>query len=279
MRIVALFIVVLVLALSKANAAPEAVSHEAFTSAYLAEVSARHPDYRFQITGPGEISYSGPDDDDEEGAIYTDYAYQKYKEDPARLDEIIDHWISSMPIGGELNTEDARNRLVVVLRPSSYFQSMPEEALEQFVSRPFIGDLHAALMLDSPTALTGATRDLLEENNLSEDEAFILAEPNTRRLMGEIYREDLAGIEALQSSNGLITALPWLPESCRPGVADSAIMLIDRELVLKVDMDVADEAFSLFMNLSADMISKNESLAAGVLICSDGEWQFVVPND
>ena len=278
MRFLVLFATAFAWVAILASADPTPMSQEEFTSAYMSEAAARYPSYSFNHTGPGEISFAPVADDEQVGTIFTDYAYQKYKEDPERLDEIIDHWISSIPIGQEINTEDARNRLVVVLRPSNYLEGLPGEYREEIVHRPFVGDLIAMLMLDSPTALSSATRDLLEENDLSEDEAFIVAEPNTRRLIGDIYRDDLEGIELLESSNGLITALPWLPESCRLGQPSSAMMIVDREFVLRIDEDAGEEATDLFMNISADMISKRESLATGVLMCTDGDWEFVDPN-
>lgn len=278
MRFIALFIVAIALTITKVSAESDPIPREAFTAAYMAEAEARYPEFQFAQTGPGDIEYWADGEDDQVGTIFTDYAYQKYKVEPARLNEIIDHWVSSMPIGQEIDTKDARNRLVVVLRSTSYLEALPSEVRDQFVHRPFVGELHAMLMLDSPTALSGATTGLLEENNLSEEEAFILAEPNTRRLIGEIYRETTEGIELLESSNGLITALPWLPESCREGVPPTAMMLVDRELVMKVDMTGNPEAFDLFMYISTDMITKEESLASGVLMCMEGEWNFAFPN-
>ena len=279
MRILVLYLLALIVALPQTFAENDLLSREEFTQRFLLEAQDRHPDIDFDQVDEGSISYGQDEDADDRGMMFTDYAYDLYLEDPDQLIDVIDQWISALPLGEEIDLSDVANRVVVVIRPPSYLTSVHEDLRKETIHRPFVGDMVAIMMLDSPEALSTVSFKLLEENNLTVDEAFILAESNSRRLIGEVYSEDYNGIEVLGSSNGLITSLPWLPETCREGVPPFAMMIIDREYVMRVDTTGESEAFRIFMQAATEMILANESLGTGVFFCSDGAWVFATPTD
>lgn len=279
MRLFVSFMVALIVATSPSAAENDLLSRAEFTQRFLAEFQARHPGVDFDQVEDGAISFGESADSDGRGMMFTDYAFDLYLADPTALSDIIDRWVAAVPLDGEIDESDAANRLVVVIRPPDYLNVIPESQRADLVSRPFLGDMIALMMLDSPQALSTASLDLLEENDLTVDEAFILAESNTRRLIGEIYSENYDGIDVLESSNGLVTALPWLPETCRAGVANFAMMIVDREFLMQVDMTKDPAAFEIFMHTATEMILNQESLATGVFMCVDGEWNFAVPME
>jgi|GEM_PF-4019132 len=278
MRIVLLWFLAYLTWTSSAVADEDVMSIQQFTQVFHETLESRFPEAEFERAGPSEIEFASGPDSDEPGKIYTDYAYSVYESDPQSLDAVIDRWISALPLNGDIDTSDAANRLVIVLRPIDYLQSIPESHREQMVHRPFQGDLLAMMMLDSPTTLASASLDMLEEEGIDVDDAFILAEANTRRLMGDVYGENYDGIEVLESSNGLITGLPWLPETCRAGGPDIAMMVMDRDFVMKVDFDPNSEPFNRFMDAAAGMIMDGETFSTGVLLCTDGNWRFMAPT-
>ena len=269
------------LSMSSALADEELMAFEAFTDEVLTEAKVLYPDLIFKKIAPDAISYQQPNlpsEDENIGTIYTGNVHRNYVYDPESKDQIINNFLSAMPLDGEIDTSNARNRFVVVLRPSDYLEGAPEDLKNGLIWRPFAINVMAVLMLDSPTALSTASAELLAENDLTESEAFILAEANTRRLMGEIYEEDIDGITMLSSENGLITAYPWLPENCTSETQSYVAYMPERDYLLKAPITEDGLGFQMIFSYAGELILAGESFANGVLICDGGEWTHGIPR-
>ncbi len=249
-----------------------------FTSEVLEALEKENPEIFFERTEVDVITYKEDEQDEQAGYIYTNNVYSYYKSDPEDKTAFIESWISAMPLDGWVDESNIKARLVTVLRPTDYLDGGPTELKDTVISRAFAGEIMAVLMLDSPQTLSSASPDLLAENGLTEDQAFILAEGNTRRLMGEIQSETIEGIELLSSESGLITGLPALSESCSTTTKPYIVLIIDRDTLYQTSISEDNPGFAFLNVIAADAIGSGESLATGMLFCRDGEWGFAVPG-
>jgi len=282
MKLLIIWVILLISFVFPAHADDEA-EFNAFTKDVLIAARAQYPDLKIEQTDTDEITYQEKTNKSADGVgrIYTWTLYNQYLKDPATKGDLINRFLTAMPLDGDIDTSDATNRIVFVLRPYSYFQGLSSDLVEDIdtlIYRDFTEGMIAMLMLDSPEALSSASRGMLEDNDLSVDEAFVLAEANTRRLMGEIYIEDIEGIDVMSSENALISGLPLLPESCTKETPTYAAFLLERNTLFKASLEGEGEAVSTLMNFAANVIPTGESLAEGVLLCCEGEWAYAVPT-
>lgn len=218
----------------------------------------------------------GPSEAECEGFINIDNGYRDYLAAPANLDAIVQRYlpIAAQIVNGPVAETNERERLVVVLRPRSYEQSVPAGAL---VARPFLGDLMAVLMLDSPTHLTSITHERLAELSLSDDQAFELAAKNLRTRLGLVDRTQERGIEVIGAVSALISGTLWLGDGCTSNQEERLALLAGREYYFATDGRDADQR-NFFLGFARHLIGQGDSISNTVLVCRSGHWIVYGPS-
>lgn len=239
-----------------------------------------YPDQKFSPAGEGEIEYylPGQDEDVEPSRIFVNYGYSMYLQSPDTPLDFADKLLSTMLTLDEDTYEDFRERLIVQLRPEQYFQDAPE-GMPPIISRPFLADLRIVLMLDSPDKLQTMTVELLEEFEISEDDAFRLGVENLPNRMGELYVEAFEGVQMVNSSNGLATALPLYADACNAETKHWAFWISDRETLLQVpDVESDPEALFVLSLIQSDMLQNGFGFSDYIFTCFEGEWSWIQPQ-
>ena len=210
---------------------------------------------------------------------YLDTIYDEYTAEPARADELISENASTYVrlITAGIDDTNFKERLVVQLRPSSYMTDNARSSDGTLVARPFAGDMVAVLMLDSAETLAAVSAERLEENAVSEDEAFELAIANTRARMGDVYTEEYRKINFLTSANGLISGQIWLPEVCSADSRDAVYMVYDRNGVMKVNLD-DPLGVSNLLAVANGLVIQGEAMSSSVVRCKSGQWTQIWPT-
>ncbi len=214
--------------------------------------------------------YFGPDAAACEHVLATENMYREYARDPSRKADLQGRLarMGLAMMAGPPDTSNFRNRLVVVLRPEGYASILENSTA---VHRPFAGDMIAVLMLDSPETLAAMGPEALSDHNLSEAEAFELAEANLKDRIGEVRTTTELGIEIVEAESGLATGLLWLPDSCRSESEGDQALVFDRNGYLRVGTDDR-AAIQSFRMVAEGSIADNATLSRSVIVCRAGSW-------
>lgn len=210
---------------------------------------------------------------------YLDNVYAQYAEDPSLGETLIAENASNYVrlISAGIDDSNFRDRLVVQLRPSNYVTTNARSTDGTLVARPFAGDMVAVLMLDSPETLAAVSKERLEANSVSEDEAYELAIKNTRDRMGEVYSEEYKKISFLTSSNGLISGQIWLPETCSADSTDAVYFVYDRNGLMSVNLS-DPLGVSNLLAVANGLVIQGEAMTSSVVRCKSGQWTQLWPT-
>jgi len=102
--------------------------------------------------------------------------------------------------------------IVVVLRPQEYIDHI-QSIRAKIISFPWVGDLHAVYMEDTPTAMRALDTEILKEN--SQEDIHKMALDNIRPWMAKLWSEDPASPICLYNvtdNTFLITGMVFLDE-------------------------------------------------------------------
>lgn len=259
--------------------AEELLSISEFRDLVMVECQEQHPELKFYSEGPDAIRYVEEGREDQNGGtIFVAYTYSRYEMAPEEIHDVINSLVVGILPDEEETYADFRTRLVIQLRPQEYLDVLPEE-MSDVVSKPFEADLVILLMLDSEDRLQVITPQILKDFELTEEEAFELAERNLRTRMGELRSHDIEGVEMIQSTNGLATGLPLYSDACTSETADFAIWVYDRETILRVE-HIEDNVEAL-INLTAMAYGARQDgygFTDYVITCFSGEWSWIRPD-
>lgn len=164
-----------------------------------------------------------------------------------------------------------RARLVVVLRPQAYLDSVSPELRAALITRPFAGDLHAVLMLDSPETLQTVSRGALANIGVDETGAFAAAAENLRVRMGPLVREKVERIETVDAGSGLATGGLWLPEACKPDSPERLVLVYRRNAYIVADG--ADRDAREDFAAAVQTLTREGAFSATPLTCTGGAWR------
>jgi hypothetical protein len=273
------FLAVMAALLSLSASARDLFTLQEYRDFVLERAQELYPDKTFRPLGEDTIEYNLEDQDEdiETATIYVNYGYSMYLQSPDTPYDFTDKLLSALISPDEETFEDFRERLIVQLRPEQYFQGMPE-GMPAMISRPFLADLHIVLMLDSPDKLQTMTADHLEDFNISEDEAFRLGVENLPKRMGDLYMEEFEGVQMMNSSNGLATALPLYTDACDAESKNWAFWISDRETLLRVeDVDSDPDALIVLAMIQWDMLQNGFGFSDYIFTCLEGEWSSAQP--
>lgn len=225
-----------------------------------------------------EAFRAGPTASDCEYQAYTNVAYEQYTNAPDTIDTIVaeqaDRYVALINAGVDMT--GFSERLVVQLRSRAYVRNANLTSETGLVVEPFIGDLMAVLMLDSPETLAAVSNEQLQSQGISSEEAFTLAVENTRDLMGDVRADDYRRIHFTSSSNGLISGQIWLPEMCTAESEDAAYFIYDRNGLMSVPMDDALGVSNL-LAIANGYALQGQGVSTSVVRCSAGEWSTLWP--
>ncbi len=256
----------------------ELVSPRDFRNAIIQSMQETSEDTLCFVRISDEAFRAGPSADNCDYQAYTNVAYEQYELAPETLDQIVDEqaqrYVSLIEAGVDM--ENFSERLVVQLRSRAYVRNANLTSESGLVVEPFIGDLVAVLMLDSPQTLAAVSNDQLVSQGVTREQAFELAIGNTRDLMGDVRADDYRRIHFTSSSNGLISGQIWLPEMCNAESEDAAYFLYDRNGLMSVQMDDALGVSNL-LAIANGFALQGEGVSNSVVRCSGGEWSTLWP--
>ena len=281
------FVVLMGLAISllMPASADELMSMSAFRDEMLKRISTAFPEVSFETIGPDTIKYDGPLDDDMEGQIFVDNSYQLYRGDPDDIDNIIGRIVDNFETFNteeeveEIEDAEFLEALILIVRPENYSSDIPDMEIN-FVSQPFVGDLAQLLAFDTPEALRFVTVEELEERGMSPDQVFPIAADNIGAHMGEVVEEPLGNLTILYTENGLGTSLPLLPGACASETPDHAFWIVDRESMLRADLenDTSGEILLELAYTAVNAMQNGYGMSTAIMTCIDGEWGAVTPS-
>ncbi len=256
----------------------ELVSPRDFRNAIIQSMQETSEDTLCFVRISDEAFRAGPSADNCDYQAYTNVAYEQYELAPETLDQIVDEqaqrYVSLIEAGVDM--ENFSERLVVQLRSRAYVRNANLTSESGLVVEPFIGDLVAVLMLDSPQTLAAVSNDQLASQGVTHEQAFELAIGNTRDLMGDVRADDYRRIHFTSSANGLISGQIWLPEMCNAESEDAAYFLYDRNGLMSVQMDDALGVSNL-LAIANGFALQGEGVSNSVVRCSGGEWSTLWP--
>lgn len=245
-----------------------------FRDEVAAAIRAERPGGCLLIDGPSTMRL-GPSAADcastlDVGNTYTEVITGRARKDEmiARLARLAITSPATTPVTGD------RARLVVVLRPQAYIDSVPAAAQADIVRRPFAGDLFAVLMLDSADALQTASRASVASMGLDEAGAFALAAENLRARMGPLAREKLLrSIESVDAASALATGGLWLPEACKADTGVRLALVTMRNGYIALDNPDAG-ARAEFVEVARALIERG-ALSRTPIVCTGGVWRVL----
>jgi len=127
---------------------------EAFTEAVAKLIRTQHPHYSIELVGPREVLVNGR-------RLDLDNLFRMVEQDPARGDEIVDHYIEQLFAGdslqfANLSLDLARARIMPRIQSSRIFQHL---AREHVAHVPFVNDTVVVFVTDLPNMTVSITTE------------------------------------------------------------------------------------------------------------------------
>lgn len=211
-------------------------------------------------------------EEDEEGTIvsYVGNAYQKYLEEPGRLNEFVfkfvDAGMEGVAAARGIDADISAEQLAVVLRHQDYLDSLDKQ---ESLWRSFHGDLIAFMVFNFPHHHTNVTRNDIEKLELSEAAAWAIAAENLKMQFSDLsIAAENQGSKYITSNSSVATGHLWL--LCQPPLKSSFVaMVINKDSYMFAD--AGDEtAVSTLASFGAHLISENDTLSDNLISCIDG---------
>jgi hypothetical protein len=214
---------------------------EAFTEAIASLIRKLHPEHAIELIGPREVLVNGR-------RLDLDNLYRMVAQDPARGDQIVEHYIEQLFAGdvvgsGSMSLELARPRIMPRIQSTRIFQHL---AREHVAHVPFVNETVIVFVTDLPNMTVSITTEQVVRWGLSVEELDAIARENLNR-----YTEDLE-VQLVESREGGRAALV----SEHDGYDAARLLLSDlyRRLSPQLGSDfyVALPARDMFVALSPD---------------------------
>ncbi len=259
-----------------AFAQSQPLSQTQFRDAVADRIATLQPEARIAIRD--QLGLSVTIANGETWQVNLDNGYAEYTATTDQLSAIVDRW-AHFVIRPERTRDPAA--VVVVLRSYPVIQAYQDFRSQNggsgvVLSRPFKGDLHEALVFDSPQSLEYASVESLREAGLTIEEAWALAPNNVPARMGavEVGETTLAGILIVGGGNGLAPSLLVDPSICtRVPYADALIFVSARDTFFVGSG--TQEAEANFRGFARFLIERGESMSRVLLQCRAGRLETV----
>lgn len=277
LRALLTMLAVLAAACSQPSSA-QTLSPAAFRDAVAAEISKRHPGVCIQKPDASTIRLGRDRKHCSEAEVSTSYVYRQYRDDPAGLQTYVGGLVgvatAALEATGERTFQADRKSIVVAIRPAAYAKQLRNaDGSHGTLWRPFIGDLIAVLMQDSPTQMRSLGADDVKALGLTEAAAWELALENLRTKIGPLqWSSNAQGAEAIVADSGLATSTLWLPETCRSGGPNFDAFVVARDTYFYADQR-SPKATAMLAGYAVDLVKSGEPTFSETLIsCIDGQW-------
>lgn len=229
-----------------------------------------------------ERTFTTKSSDGTDLTVSIDNAYSDYINAPARLDDIIGVFVTTLDQAR--NTNESVDQLVVIVRPSDYLvRSLPPGAsLAAFVgSRPLAGDLSLYLAVDSPTALRTAIMDDLRRWKIDEAKAWSIGTSNLKARIGPlsvVHFGDANGPTGWGADSGLAPSMLADPDVCGPTAPEwlnrMIVLVLTRDTLLFALPDDKHQTTEFWAAAKA-AIAAQSSLSSTPITCRGGHWAAV----
>jgi hypothetical protein len=242
------------------------LSPEQFRDSAAAAVRQVEPGADIEVDGPLKLGILLPDG--RGMSVPLDELYQVYLADPSSGASLATQW-ARMVVSRDLQGDEARDRIVALVRSRDMEPASDNLAFTQFIIRPFIGDLVELLVIDGSESFSLVTRSRLAELGVSAEEAWRLSRINIRQRIGQARVEPFAvGIIAISATHGLGPSALTDPAICQSADAEQRrFLVVDEETVL-----VADSRQGVDMPTLRDRLVQADATASRtILTCRQGQ--------
>lgn len=255
----------------------EHLSRASFTQEAMSAVKANEQVACVEPIDDGSFSFGADSEDCQTHTFFTDNMYEAYLADPLAKDAVIARLVSVSvasltdqdKIG--LMPDDFRERIVVLLRPAGYGESIPGVPAIPVVKKPFAGDMVVLLALDSPDSLAAVTKEMLGDIDTQESELYALAFENTRERVDELQIQTDKDIEFVSAVSGLATGHLSLPESCDADTAPYYAVVLDRDTYARTPAS-ATKGVAALASYLVKARKQNAGFSQTLLSCDSGIW-------
>lgn len=280
-------VVALALACAWAGAAWSALSTEAFTRQYFAELRAALPKgHKVRIVEPLQLTVI--DGEGGESTVYLDNAYRQYQADPDARDEIIAAHVKSI-LEISIETPLVPANIVPVVKDHAWLQEIAQATRERSDAKPTervsdsLNDVLAIVYAeDTPTNIRYFTPEDLRKAGVDRARLRVLAVENLRRLLpqieiaqGELFSMISAG-GTYESSLLLLDEL-WSGDERLQVDGDIVVALPSRDVLLFTGSK-NPEGVARMREVAADVVDEGAyTLTRELFIHRDGKFVRLAP--
>lgn len=246
------------------------LSKQQFRDRVCEAIRQRIPDLNVEPVGELTIRASTPSGD-MEGTSWLDRSYEELRQEPHKLDNIVDRVVQGIQSG--VNYSVDLDLIIPCIKTPKWLQAQPEVARPFIWTDPYNSDLIIAYAQYRQGLMYGFTKDL----GLPREELWERALANLRRMSPQIKVMGTSGFYAMTAGNMWNSSLMLLKELLQHpalGIKGGRVMAVpDRDSFYMVDDTFPPAIFQLGIAATTDFRREPYPLCPRLFAWREGRWE------